>query len=169
VIGVPGADTSGSDPNTQPPYHVRNALSAYAFAGSPETVDSTCTGRMYTQNGGDPAVPCHFDMTTGNYTAANLAAAIDNIRGKVLGCIFELPGSDAGTIDPNKVNVEYTVNGMTVDLKKRSDPNDTCLQDGCWDYTSDGKIQLIGKACMDVKGNAMADVKIVVGCKTILK
>ncbi len=169
VVGVPGADTNGSDPNTQPPYHVRNALSAYAFAGSPETVDPACTGRAYTKAGGDPSVSCHFDMTTGNYSAATLAAAIEQIRGKVLGCIFELPNADGGTIDRNKINVTYTVNGVTVDLKKRSDPNDMCLMDGCWDYTPDGKVELIGKACSDVKGVAMAQVKIVVGCSTIIK
>lgn len=56
VVGVPGADTNGSNAMTQPPYHVRNALSAYAFAGSPETVDAACTGRAYSKAGGDPAV-----------------------------------------------------------------------------------------------------------------
>ncbi len=169
VVGVPGADTNGSNPMTQPPYHVRNALSAYAFAGSPETVDAACTGRAYSKTGGDPAVSCHFDMTTGNYSAATLATAIEQIRGKVLGCIFELPNADGGMIDRTKVNVTYTVNGTTVDLKKRSDPNDTCSMDGCWDYTPDGKVELFGKACSDVKGVATAQVKIVVGCSTIIK
>jgi hypothetical protein len=55
VVGVPGADTTGANPATEPPYHVRNALSAYAYAGSPETVDSACTGKVYAQKGPDPS------------------------------------------------------------------------------------------------------------------
>lgn len=170
VVGVPGADGDGNttaNPNI-PPYHVRNALSAYAYAGSPETVDAACTGKVYAQTGPDPAVSCHFDMSQ-NYSAQRLVDALNLIRGKVLGCIFELPKADGGTVDPNKVNVTYTVNGMTIDLKKRSDPNDMCLMDGCWDYTPDGKVELFGKACSDVKGVATAQVKIVVGCSTIIK
>jgi hypothetical protein len=169
IVGVPGADTNGSDPTTQPPYHVRNALSAYAFAGSPETVDPACTGKTYTQAGADPTVSCHFDMTQ-KYTAQMLGDAINQIRGKILGCIFELPVPAAGTIDKTLVNVEYSVGGGADNaLYKRKDASNTCDADGCWDYTADGKVELFGKACADVKTATDAKVQIVVGCATIVK
>jgi len=169
VVGVPGADTDGSNPNTQPPYHVRTALSAYAFAGSPETVDPTCTGKAFSQTAGDPQVSCHFDMTQ-QYSAKKLSDAINEIRGKVLGCIFELPVPEAGTIDRSLVNVQYaTGTGADSPIYKRKDAGNACAADGCWDYTSDGKVELFGKACTDVKAAADARVQIVVGRATIVK
>jgi len=168
IVGVQGADTTAApgDP-TNPPYSVRRALSAYALAGSPETVPTGCDG-SYTQSGTDPAVPCHFDLsTTPSFTTA-LTTAIDQIRSKLLGCTFALPSTDAGTIDPNKVNVDYSVGGMTVDLKKRASASDTCLTgSGCWDYTSGGQVELIGAACTAVESSSSATVDIVVGCTTI--
>jgi hypothetical protein len=169
VVGVPGASTDGSDPAREPPYRVRNALSAYAFAGSPKGVDPACDGKKYTQGGQDPAAPCHFDMTKNNYSAASLAKAIDQIRGKFLGCVFELPQPSEGKVDTGKVNVEYTAPGGGAKLKRRSDKSDACEGDGCWDYTGDGRVELVGKACTDVKGNSEAQVKIVVGCTTVVK
>jgi hypothetical protein len=169
VVGVPGADTTGADPSTQPPYHVRNALSAYAYAGSPETIDPTCDGKTYAQSGGDPTVPCHFDMTQ-QYSAQKLADAVGQIRGKVLGCVFDLPVPDGGAVDRSLVNVQYAVGGGTMTpIYKRKDATNTCTSDGCWDYTSDGKVELFGKACSDVKGAPDAHVEILVGCATNVK
>ncbi|HZS40279.1 MAG TPA: hypothetical protein VFF06_25785 [Polyangia bacterium] len=170
IVGVPGADgqngPTGGDPNL-PPYHVRLALSSYAYAGSPETVPATCDGKTFSQSGGDPTVACHFDMTT-TYTPQVLSNAIDQIRGALLGCVFELPNPDGGTVDPGQVNVQYTVGGNTNTLYKRKDMSNSCVNDGCWDYTSDGKVQLIGKACSDVEGASDANVQIVVGCATVI-
>ncbi len=181
VVGVPGADTSGvpaCDPSAAagspekkacdaPPYHVRNALSAYAFAGSPETVDVACTGKAYTQAGADPTTSCHFDMTQ-SYTKEKLIDAINGIRGKLLACVFDLPIPEAGTVDKGKVNVVYAAGGSDISPFKRKDPKNPCT-DGCWDYTSDGKVELFGKACTDVKASTNAKVQIVVGCETMLK
>jgi hypothetical protein len=168
IVGVQGADTTaGPGDPTNPPYSVRRALSAYALAGSPETVPMGCDGQ-YSQTGTDPAVPCHFDLsTTPNFTQA-LSAAIATIRSKLLGCTFALPVGDGGTVDPNKVNVDYSVGGMTIDLKKRASASETCsTAPGCWDYTPSGQVELIGAACTAVEGSAAAKVNIVVGCQTV--
>jgi hypothetical protein len=166
-VGVPGADTQGTNVN-DPPYHVRLALSAEAWAGSPQTCDPTCNGQTFTQSGADPSKPCHFDMTV-NYSPQILAAAINQIRGSLLGCVFDVPQPDGGTIDPTKVNVEYSTNGTTyTELYKRASPSDACTTgSGCWDYNQSGQIVLVGKACTDVEGATNADVQIVVGCQTI--
>ena len=169
VVGVPGADSHGQDSNV-PPYSVRLALSAYAAAGSPSTIPASCTGKTYTQSTTDPSVACHFDMTTGTYSAATLAAAIASIRGALLGCVFDLPTPDGGArVDRDSVNVR-TGNAMaTMDLYRRKDASNACATDGCWDYTPDGKLELVGKACADVKSAADAKVEIVVGCKTVVR
>jgi hypothetical protein len=170
VVGVPGADTTGSDPSNEPPYHLKLALSAYAKAGAPELVDPACNGTFVHPGGTDPAVSCHFDMTSGTLDAEALAKNIVKMRGAALGCIYDLPvPTDGSTVDRNKVNVRIESKAGGTDLKKRSSPSDDCATDGCWDYTTDGKIELLGKACVDAKALTDGSVKIVVGCATIIK
>jgi hypothetical protein len=170
VVGVPGADTYDPTGCNYPPYHMRLALSAIAYAGSPTHVDPNCTGTTFTQSGGDPAVPCHYDMTQGNFNAQNLANTIAQIRGKALGCVFQLPKLEGSVVDPNYVNVVYSV-GDAGDqaVLKRSNANDPCTNDGCWDYDQNGDLVLIGKACSDVTNNPGAKVRIAVGCLTTHK
>ncbi len=170
VVGVPGADTTGKDPSKEPPYSARKALSAYAKAGAPEYVDPTCEGTFGAPENVDPAKSCHFDMTTSAaFDAKKLADAIAKMRGEVLGCIYDLPTPASGTVDKSKVNVRLESKGSGTDLKKRSDKTDTCATDGCWDYTADGKVELIGKACSDAKAITDGRVTILVGCATLVK
>jgi hypothetical protein len=168
-VGVPGADTDtdGSNKNV-PPYDVSLALSAEAWAGSPQTCSPTCNGMTFTQTGGAPSDPCHFDMTV-NYSPQILANAINQIRGTLLGCVFDLPQPDGGMVDPDEVNVEYSTDGTTyTELAKRANPSETCATgNGCWDYNSSGQIILIGTACTSVETAPDADVEIVVGCQTV--
>ncbi len=166
-VGVPGADTDGSNVNV-PPYHVRLALSAEAWAGSPQTCDPTCDGQTFTQSGGDPGKPCHFDMTV-NYSPTILAQAIDQIRGSLLGCVYDLPQPDGGTVDPTKVNVEISTDGATyTELYKRASASDPCTTGtGCWDYDASNHVVLEGNACTAIKAAPSGDVQIVVGCQTI--
>src|SRR5262249_13032428 len=111
----------------------------------------------------------HVDLTTGNFNAQALADTISQIRGKLLGCVFDLPATDGGLVDPSLVNVSYTLNGAPIQLYRRSDPTNACTAQGCWDYTSDGRVELIGKACDDVKVAQGAKVDIAVGCQTIIQ
>jgi len=174
IVGVPGSDSTGAPqgPYATAPYHMRLALSAYAHAGSPATVDTSCDGTTFTKTGSDPTIPCHFDMTTGPFDATTLAKVIGDIRGKTLGCTYELPEVDNQNqvIDKNKVNVQVTIeSGSPKQLPRRSDPKDKCLTSACWDYDSAGDVQLLGKACDDVKQAKNAKVEIIVGCMTVLK
>ena len=170
VVGVPGADTTGKNPNTEPPYSARKALSAYAKAGGPEYVEPTCDGTFAAPENVDPVKSCHFDMSTSAaFDAKKLADAITKMRGAVLGCVYDLPKPATGTVDKSRVNVRIDSKSGGADLKKRSDPSDTCATEGCWDYTTDGRVELIGKACADAKALTDGKVTILVGCATRVK
>jgi hypothetical protein len=121
LVGVPGADTYDKSGCVSPPYHMRAALSAIAYAGSPKFVPQSCTGKTYTQATLDPATSCHVDLTQGNFKAAALATTIKDVRSQVVGCVYPLPMAPSGqTIDLDAVNVEVTINGSKQTIKKRS-------------------------------------------------
>lgn len=174
VVGVPGSNSTGQmqDGFATAPYHMRLALSTYAVSGSPSTIDPACSSTaMFTQNGADPAVPCHFDLSSGGGFNANaLAQAIAAIRGKALGCVYALPDPPPGeTIDPAKVNVKTTTSMTVATVPKRAMTSDPCDVDGCWDYTPMGEVELLGKACEDLETGLTTKVQIEVGCATIVK
>jgi hypothetical protein len=173
VVGVPGSNSHGEvqGPYATAPYSMRLALSTYAVNGSPDTVDPACDkAKVFTQGGTDPAVPCHFDLSTGAaFNPDALANAIAAIRGKALGCLYALPDPPPGkTIDLALVNVVVTVGGVKATIPKRATPADDCAKDGCWDY-SGTQVQLLGKTCADVSAATDAKVDITVGCATIIK
>lgn len=174
IVGVPGSDSFGNKVSgyDTPPYHMRLALSTYAVAGSPETVDPTCDkGAMFTQAGGDPAKPCHIDLSNNAaFNPSALADAITTLRRKALGCTYDLPEPPMGqTINKGQVNVVVTVDGTDYTIPKRSDKNDMCLVDPCWDYNDKGQVELIGITCSTVSTALSAKVQIFVGCATIIK
>jgi hypothetical protein len=169
VVGVPGADTFDSSACNFPPYHMRLALSAMGYAGAPEFAPAGCTGTAFTPGGGDPALGCHFDMTTpGSFSAQKLADLISDVRGDVVGCTFQMPEPPPGeTIDPDEVNVDVTVDGVTSDIGRRADPSNACTAaPGCWDYDQSGDVELVGAACDAVKQGGSVEVTIEVGCMT---
>jgi hypothetical protein len=173
IIGVPGSDSTGGNQGAYAtaPYHMKLALSTYAVSGSPETIDPACdSGLAFAQNAPDPAKPCHFDLTGGQFNKTALESAIAAIRGKALGCTYQLPDPPPGqTIDPSLVNVDVTLMGKTTTIPKRSNPNDTCAMDGCWDYDAKQQVILIGKTCGDVSSATDGKVDIRVGCSTVIK
>lgn len=174
VIGVPGSNTHGENQGAYAtaPYHMRLALSTYAVSGSPNTVDPTCDkSAIFSPTATDPAVPCHIDLSnSANFNPNTLADAIATVRGKALGCTYDLPKPPMGqTIDPGQVNVVVTISGTDYVIPKRKDSSDTCMVDPCWDYDSMGKVQLIGITCATVSTSATAQVTIYVGCATIIK
>jgi len=166
IVGVPGSDSYDASGVNFPPYHMRAALSDFALAGSPSFVPMGCNGKAtFAQNDPDPQTSCHFDMTQ-SYSSKTVSDAIAKVRGQVLGCEFNLPTPEGGTVDKTKVNVSYSIGANLTNLYKRKDPMNACALDGCWDYTASDKVQLIGKACTDVMNATSARVNITVGCLT---
>jgi len=174
VVGVPGSDSTGQKVGgfDTPPYSMLLALSTYAVSGSPNTVDPTCdASAVFDEASPAPAKPCHIDLASGQMFDANaLADAISRIRGQALGCVYPLPDAPPGeVIAPGEVNVNVTINGVETTLPKRSDPNDECQVDGCWDYNEDGDVEILGAACTEIGSADSASVEVLVGCQTIVK
>jgi hypothetical protein len=116
----------------------------------------------------NPSNMCHFQITPGGQTVAQLEQAfidtINKIRTRVLSCDFKLQ-SAGGTLDPAKVNVVYT-NGQGVQTLV---PKDT--SDG-WTYDDDQHPTLVtlhGAVCDQVKADAQAKVDVVIGCLTVIR
>lgn len=172
IVGVPGSDSAGEPQGSYAtaPYQMRLALSSYARAGSPDTIDPSCDG-IYSQGGGDPAIPCHFDMTSGAFDASALAAVIGSARDKGLACVYDLPDPPSGQqIDKNRVNVLISTKpGIATTVPRRSNSADPCEDQGCWDYNDEGQVELIGKACRGVSSAPEGKVEISVGCATVVK
>ena len=119
VVGVPGSDSTGGMQGqyATAPYNMRRALSSYAANGSPTTDDPTCDKPDATFNASPGAAPtkvCHFDLSGGQqFNQAALTDALAAIRGKALGCAYDLPMPPPGdTIDPGQVNVDVTLGGV---------------------------------------------------------
>ncbi|MFO0547774.1 MAG: hypothetical protein U0271_05260 [Polyangiaceae bacterium] len=175
IVGVPGSASHGDTVGgySTPPYSMLLALSTYAVAGSPDTVDPSCDkNAVFDLAGADPTTPCHFDLSnSATFNATILEDAIATLRRKALGCTYDLPAPPPGqTVDPNKVNVLLTVDGAAELLvPRRSDAADACTGTPCWDYDASDRVELIGAACSAVSEASSARVEIDVGCATKLK
>jgi hypothetical protein len=101
---------------------------------------------------------CYFAVDpSGSSTATQQAfeKAINDIRGQVSSCTLAIGATDAGVIDPTKVNVK--LNGTTV-LK---DPVDGWSYDDPAHPTS---VTLHGASCATLKNDPNAKVSIELGC-----
>jgi von Willebrand factor type A domain len=119
-------------------------------------------------NADKSGTPCHFQVTPGVKTAAQIrsdfSAAIEKIRDTVASCEFDLvKPAGAGDLDPANVNVVYTPGGGA----------DTTIPQGQadgWTYddpTAPAKVYLHGKACEALKSDPQSKVRVVIGCKTV--
>ena len=78
IVGLPGSDTTLANGCGAPPYSMKLALSAIAFAGLPTNSTPGYTGTVFTQLGSDPTVNCHQDLSTG-FSTPPLTSAIVNV------------------------------------------------------------------------------------------
>lgn len=119
-------------------------------------------------DGDTSGVPCHFQVTPGAKSAAQIKAdflaAINAIRDAVTSCDFPLTRpAGSGDLDPSKVNVVFTPS---------TGPEATLPQDGAngWSYDDPKNpttVRLHGKACADLKADPKAKIRIVIGCRTV--
>jgi hypothetical protein len=110
--------------------------------------------------------PCHFyNIGTGDPQA--FLAALQQISQKAIACTYQMPTSDAGTIDPEKVSIEYTPGGQTVaqTLSNVGDPA-KCAAGG-WYYDNPlnpSTISFCPETCTTVQSDEGAKIQIMLGC-----
>lgn len=108
-----------------------------------------------------------FVIDTSRDAAAQLSAALDDIRGRALiGCTYEVPPPPAGQqLDYGLVNVRLTSSGGKVTQVYR-DPSPTACTEG-WQYSADRtQISLCGDVCTQVKSDPNMKLEVLFGCTT---
>ncbi len=137
------------------------------FMGALATAGGTAPAGCDPNNITDPSKMCHFQVTPGGKTAAQVELdfidAINKIRGAVASCEYTIDKS-GGTADPSKVNVIYT---------DGAGHNQLVPEGGADGWTYDdpknpGKVILHGQSCDTAKADANGKIKIVLGCKSVV-
>lgn len=153
VLGAPGSELD------------RAFLSQIAYAGG-TAASSTCDHSGSASDVGN----CHRDMTLpGMNYQQELQKNLDEVIDQELGCELYAPESEAGVIDPNKVNVVVTSGGTDTIVPHDtgfacSDPANTGWQ---WDASHD-RVFLCGSACEALRSDPQASVSYRLGCATIV-
>ncbi|MEZ4227368.1 MAG: VWA domain-containing protein [Polyangiaceae bacterium] len=110
--------------------------------------------------------------TSGNVTQQFLQA-LDQIKGKALPCEFKIPTPASGqTLDYGKVNVEVSSSSGKTSLLYVEDASKCDPTNGGWYYDvnpsagTPTKIVVCPSTCTAFKGQAGAQVDVLIGCKT---
>jgi hypothetical protein len=109
---------------------------------------------------------------TGQTTQQEFLKAMNAIRATSLPCDFAIPATDAGTIDPMLVNVQYTPGGSgTPVVVPKATGSAPCAGTG-WVYDDEARptrVVMCAETCAAVQQDRMAAIKIVFGCQTIVR
>jgi hypothetical protein len=110
--------------------------------------------------------PCFsYDVKNGDPTV--FIAALKTIQQTAVGCQYQLPKTDAGVIDPAKVNVEYTPAGGAPNKLGRVNDAASCGPQGGWYYDNNANpsiITLCPATCTLVQSDPNPKVEILLGC-----
>jgi hypothetical protein len=111
--------------------------------------------------------PCvSYDVKNGDPSV--FIAALKTIQQTAVGCQYQLPTTDAGLIDPAKVNVEYTPSGGTPTQLGRVNDAGSCGPQGGWYYDNNANpttIILCPATCALVQSDPNPKVEILLGCQ----
>jgi len=136
----------------------------YFVAGTPSANNTFLSDLAFTGN--SPREPgcqglstCHYSLGDGSFEA-DLARALDDIRGRATSCEFEVD-ADPSVVDPTRVNVDVSSGGMSSVIPRDVD------HDNGWDYSAGMRsVILYGPACQRITSDKGAEVRIVFGCPT---
>jgi len=155
VIGAPGSEPA------------RGYLSELAFVGG------TARNAACSHDAESTAGDCHYDMSSSQSFATELASALDAIStGAALGCDFGVPEIRDG-VPEERVNVQLTgSDGVPVCFKYDESPCEggangwqfRKLPNGSKDLT---RVAICGDACDRIRADASARVDVILGCKTL--
>jgi hypothetical protein len=180
MIGILITDGAPNGCNETPTY-LRDLLGAHLAATGIETFVIGMTGANFTTletiatGGGAPshtnycgsAPPCHH-YSVGNGDPLAFQAVLQAIQNVAIGCQYQLPASDAGLIDPNKVVVEYSPGGAPPPQQlQRVNDATACGPQGGWYYdnnTNPTTITLCPATCTVVSADSSPKLDILLGC-----
>jgi len=144
VIGMTGADY--------------NKLEAIASPGGASAHTANC--------GGGIGPTCfHYDVGNGN--AAAFTAVLQAIQKSAVACQYNMPSTDAGIVDPTKVEVQYSVGGVPPAQKLPHVNDANSCGSGGWYYDSNSNpktLYLCPNTCSVVQVDSNAKIDISLGC-----
>jgi hypothetical protein len=135
-----------------------NNLQTMAQNASPRTHSNYC--------GGGPN-PCWY-YSVGNGDPSAFVDALREIQQSAIGCVYNMPRTDAGVVDPARIRVTYSAGGVP---PAQSIPPRATAADcggGGWYYdnpTRPTTIHLCPNTCNGVKSDTAARVDVIVGCQ----
>jgi hypothetical protein len=109
--------------------------------------------------------PAYMVDASGN-VAQGFVDALNQIRGKTLGCEFQMPVPEAGIVDPTEVQIEYTPTSGTATVVPNVSGVSSCTADQ-WYYDNNAtptRIILCPSLCTKVKAEVDPKVDISLGC-----
>ena len=149
------------------------ALASAAYASAPSVpsfvigVGSSLSNLDAIAKAGSGNQTGAFLVDTGGNAVQQFEAALEAIRGKLLGCDYAPPTSSGGTPDYSKVNVQTTVQGAVSKLATVAGAGGCDPTAGGWYYDNPAaptKITLCPVNCTAVQADPNAQVDIEVGC-----
>lgn len=175
VLLVTDGDPSGC-PNQDPQTIASYAAAASAGQGGP-AINTYVVGMP-------GATKSNLDLwaaaggTQTSYDATDTAtflSALDKIRGTALACEYAIPVPEAGTVDLDLVNVNWSANGQTTELLEVADAAGCDPATGGWYYDvkppASKHIEICPASCDAIKAanttaGSNAEVDILLGCKS---
>jgi hypothetical protein len=105
-------------------------------------------------------------VDTGGNVTQQFIAALNDIREKSLGCEYQMPTTDAGVIDPAKVQMTFTPGGGSPRDIPRVDNAGQCAGEGWYydDNNNPSRLMLCPDLCTTVQGDANGKIEISLGC-----
>jgi hypothetical protein len=116
-----------------------------------------------------------YIVSTGSSVTDQFLKALNDIRGKTVGCSYAIPAPPSGqTLDFSLVNVEYQPGngGARITLGKTANAASCGASAHAWYYddaTAPTSIVLCPSTCSTVEADATASVKIVLGCQSAVE
>lgn len=115
-----------------------------------------------------------FLVDTGGSAQQQLIDALNTIRSRALGCEYAIPKTEAGTVDPNLVNVKFSPAPGTDEIIKYVETKDKCDPTaGGWYYDDPArptKILMCDATCKRMEGSPIGKkLEILLGCQTVAR
>ncbi len=143
-------------------------IAASAYSGSPSVLTFTmgmpgATTSFLNAVAAAGGTKTAFDASS----PAKFVAALQNIAGQILSCDFQMPTTDAGTVNPDSIIMSFTSgSGQKQSLKYVKDQS-ACTAAGGFYYdnpTNPTKITLCPSTCTTVQNDKNGKIQILLDC-----